>query len=189
MIFHLILVSILVLASASSTVMFFGGFGPVVEGKGTTERILNGCLTTVVMAMMVMGVVYLLKQYSKKAAGYYKAFLLLLCVVVSIDIVMDLICGEMNVWLISKITLYAVKVILLLVLAFWKDLGKKKTFCICYIIFAIDVVGLAMELLYMSENGFYIDPIIGVTAALIADGASELSVNGKYKDKEMRGSN
>ena len=125
----------------------------------------------------------------QKAAGYYKAFLLLLCVVVTIDIVMDLICGEMNVWLISKITLYAVKVILLLVLAFWKDLGKKKTFCICYIIFAIDVVGLAMELLYMSETGFYIDPIIGVTAALIADGTIELSVNGKYKDKEMRGSN
>ena len=49
MFIHLILMLILCLSSAFSTIMFFVGFGSAVEGKGTTECLLLVLLTFIVI--------------------------------------------------------------------------------------------------------------------------------------------
>ena len=187
MFIHLILMLILCLSSAFSTIMFFGGFGPAVEGKCTTECLLNGILTSVVMVMMVMGVLYLLKGYRKNASGFYKAFLLLLVLLTFIVIIIDAIYAKMNVWIISKSILYVAKGLLLLCLALWKDLGKKKTLRLFCTVLAIDIAELILVVINIAGTGFDFS-FVGVVAALIADGTIWLSVNGKYNDKKMRGS-
>ena len=183
---HLILMSGLMLSSCSSTVMFLGGFDLVVAGKDKSEAI-NGCSTMAVTIMLLTGVLYLLHGYKKNAAFYYKTFILLLVLVNLMVIIMDVIYAAMTGLIIIKCILYAIKIILLLLLAFKKDLGPQNTWIIFYIVVAVDIAALVVMLIIMATGGFDSGNIIGVIAALIADVTLGLAIHGKYDDKKSRG--
>ena len=188
MIFHLVLMSALFLSACFSMVMFIGGFKLAVEGRGMAEVLMNGLLLLVVIAMFAVGILYSLNEYGKKSAIYYKTFLLLLLAITILAIFLDtLFVAELHPLLTVKAVLYVVKALVLIGLVFWKDLGKTKTFALAFSLMALDIISVALWIVYLLGTSFNFS-IIGGIAALVADITVLLAVKGKYKDKEERGS-
>ncbi len=186
-IIHLILMITLIISSGFTTVMFFGGFDVAVAGKERLEVLLNGFSTMVVMVMLITGVLYLVRGYQKNAAAYYKAFLVLLVIVTFMVTLLDILYTEMNVLIIIKNFLYIAKIILLLSLAFWKDLGRRKTWMLFNIVLMLDFAVLIVMLINMMQNGFDF-ALMGIISALVADATIALAIRGKFVDKDSRGS-
>lgn len=184
---HLILMIGLMLSSGFSTVMFLGGFDLFTAGKDRPEAILNGCSTMAVTVMLLTGILYLLHGYKKNTAIYYKAFILLLVLVNLMVIILDVIFANKTVLIIIKCALYAIKIILLLLLVFKKDLGREKTWIIFKMVVAVDIAALVVMLIITTTGSFDFGSIIGVIAALVADATLGLAIHGKYADKASRG--
>ena len=89
--------------------------------------------------------------------------------------------------IIIKCILYAIKIILLLLLAYKKDLGREKTWIIFYMVVAVDIAALVVMLIIIATGSFDFGSIIGVIAALVADATLWLAIHGKYADKASRG--
>ncbi len=187
-ILHLALMVILMFGSSFSTVMFFTRNEAAVAGKGEMEVILNGCSTMVVVLMLITGILYLVHGYKKNAAVYYLAFILLLGLVNVLVVLIDVLYTQMTPLIIIKCIVYSAKIIVLLIMAFGKNLGKKMTWTLLYVVVALDIAGMIVMLLYMFQNGFDF-AMIGVVAAIVADVTIGLAIRGKYEDKESRGSN
>ncbi|MBR4806896.1 MAG: hypothetical protein IKZ65_00205 [Lachnospiraceae bacterium] len=185
---HLALMVILMFGSSFSTVMFFTRNEAAVAGKGEMEVILNGCSTLVVVLMLITGILYLVHGYKKNAAVYYLAFILLLVLVNVLVVLIDVLYTQMTPLIIIKCILYSAKIIVLLIMAFGKNLGKKMTWTLLYVVVALDIAGMIVMLIYMFQNGFDF-ALIGVVAAIVADVTMGLAIRGKYQDKESRGSN
>ena len=185
---HLALMVILMFGSSFSTVMFFTRNEAAVAGKGEMEVILNGCSTLVVVLMLITGILYLVHGYKKNAAVYYLAFILLLVLVNVLVVLIDVLYTQMTPLIIIKCILYSAKIIVLLIMAFGKNLGKKMTWTLLYVVVALDIAGMIVMLIYMFQNGFDF-ALIGVVAAIVADVTMGLAIRGKYEDKESRGSN
>ena len=185
---HLALMVILMFGSSFSTVMFFTRNEAAVAGKGEMEVILNGCSTLVVVLMLITGILYLVHGYKKNAAVYYLAFILLLGLVNVLVVLIDVLYTQMTPLIIIKCIVYSAKIIVLLIMAFGKNLGKKMTWTLLYVVVALDIAGMIVMLIYMFQNGFDF-ALIGVVAAIVADVTMGLAIRGKYEDKESRGSN
>lgn len=185
---HLALMVILMFGSSFSTVMFFTRNEAAVAGKGEMEVILNGCSTMVVVLMLITGILYLVHGYKKNAAVYYLAFILLLGLVNVLVVLIDVLYTQMTPLIIIKCIVYSAKIIVLLIMAFGKNLGKKMTWTLLYVVVALDIAGMIVMLIYMFQNGFDF-AMIGVVAAIVADVTIGLAIRGKYEDKESRGSN
>ena len=187
-ILHLALMVILMFGSSFATVMFFTRNEAAVAGKGEMEAILNGCSTMVVVLMLITGILYLVHGYKKNAAVYYLAFILLLVLVNLFVVLIDVLYTQKTPLIIIKCILYSAKIIVLLIMAFGKNLGKKMTWTLLYVVVALDIAGMIVMLIYMFQNGFDF-ALIGVFAAIVADVTMGLAIRGKYEDKESRGSN
>ena len=185
---HLALMVILMFGSSFATVMFFTRNETAVAGKGEMEVILNGCVTLVVVLMLITGILYLVHGYKKNAAVYYLAFILLLVLVNLFVVLIDVLYTQKTPLIIIKCILYSAKIIVLLIMAFGKNLGKKMTWTLLYVVVALDIAGMIVMLIYMFQNGFDF-ALIGVFAAIVADVTMGLAIRGKYQDKESRGSN
>lgn len=185
---HLALMVILMFCSSFSTVMFFTRNEAAVAGKGEMEVILNGCSTLVVVLMLITGILYLIRGYKKNAAVYYLAFILLLVLVNVLVVLIDVLYTQKTPLIIIKCILYSAKSIVLLIMAFGKNLGKKMTWTLLYVVVALDIAGMIVMLIYMFQNGFDF-ALMGVVAAIVADVTIGLAIRGKYEDKESRGSN
>ncbi len=185
---HLALMVILMFGSSFSTVMFFTRNEAAVAGKGEMEVILNGCSTMVVVLMLITGILYLVHGYKKNAAVYYLAFILLLGLVNVLVVLIDVLYTQKTPLIIIKCILYSAKIIVLLIMAFGKNLGKKMTWTLLYVVVALDIAGMIVMLIYMLQTGFDF-AMIGVVAAIVADVTMGLAIRGKYEDKESRGSN
>ena len=187
-ILHLALMVILMFGSSFATVMFFTRNETAVAGKGEMEAILNGCSTMVVVLMLITGILYLVHGYKKNAAVYYLAFILLLGLVNVLVVLIDVLYTQMTPLIIIKCIVYSAKIIVLLIMAFGKNLGKKMTWTLLYVVVALDIAGMIVMLIYMFQTGFDF-ALIGVFAAIVADVTMGLAIRGKYEDKESRGSN
>ena len=187
-ILHLALMVILMFGSSFATVMFFTRNEAAVAGKGEMEAILNGCSTMVVVLMLITGILYLVHGYKKNAAVYYLAFILLLVLVNLFVVLIDVLYTQKTPLIIIKCILYSAKIIVLLIMAFGKNLGKKMTWTLLYVVVALDIAGMIVMLIYMFQTGFDF-ALIGVFAAIVADVTMGLAIRGKYQDKESRGSN
>lgn len=186
MIVHLILMVVQIIGCIGATAAFIGKLGEAAGGKETVGIVLNVIMMLLIMSMLTVGIVYLLKQYGKQAASFYKAFLILHVSVAVMTTVIYVFFSEPNVLYITGSIIYAVKIAILLILAFWRDLGKKKTWILFYILLSLDLAILLLAIVYMAINGFNIT-FMGFVSALVADGTIGLSVRGKYADKDKRG--
>ena len=184
---HLILTIAMILCSIGATVNFIVGARNAVTGADQLKNLMNVLLMLVILAMLIMGALHLLKDYSKQAARYFKAFLLLHVVVCALTIFIDLYFSTINAFLVFVTTRNACKAVILLVLLLWKDLGKRKSWILFGVVLALDIAALAFALIHMSNVGFDFS-IMGYITALVADGTTGLAIRGKYKDKEARGS-
>ena len=187
LIVHVVLTIAMILCSIGATVNFIVGASNAVTGAEQLKNLMNVLLMLVILAMLIMGALHLLKDYSKQAAKYFKAFLLLHIVVCALTIFIDLFFSAINTFLLFVTIRNACKAVILLALLFWRDLGKRKSWILCGVLFALDIAALAFALIHMANVGFDFS-IMGYITALVADGTTGLAIRGKYKDKEARGS-
>lgn len=130
-------------------------------------------------------IIYILKQYSKGAALFYKIFLFLL-VLASLFSVLVLICvlrDFISFPAIISIIAHVIKILVLLFLAMGKDIGKRKTWLLFVIIISMDLIIGSLS----SGSDLMIFRIIGLVSRLAMDGSIGLAVYGKYMDKDNRG--
>ena len=157
------------------------------SSSGRFSDLTNVFLMALIFSMLAMGAVYLIKGYSKQAAKYYKAFLLLHVGVCALSIIVDLCFYKVTALMAVICILTAFKALDLLILTFGKDLGKNKTWILFYVIVALDIIALILAVINMLKVGFDFS-FTGYVTALIADGTIGLSIRGKYENKSSRGS-
>ncbi len=185
--FHLIMMFLMMFGTIGGTVNFIIGAFNSETSTAVLSNITNIVLMAVILSMLIMGAVYIIKDYSKPAAVFYKAFMFLHVGVCVISIIINLCYYTVNPLMITICILYAFKAIDLMILVFWKDLGKKKTWILFYVILGLDIAALILAVINMMNIGFDFS-FTGYVTALIADGTIGLSVKGKYENKEARGS-
>lgn len=183
---HLSLMCLMIIGTIGATINFLVGFTDSTTGMDRFSNLSNVVLMITILAMLAIGVLYLVKDYSKKAAIYYKLFLILNVIVCILTIFIDLYFYKSTTLMYLISVLNACKIITLLMLAYGKDLGEKKTWTIFYILLAIDIIKLVFAFINMSNNGFDFS-FAGYITALIADGTIGLAIRGKYDDKKARG--
>ena len=149
----------------------------------------NFALTWLLFALTIIcGFIYANKGYSKQAHKYYKAMMCFYAFATLIPIVTTFRISGFDLVTLTVI----IKFILLLILGFGKDLGKKNTWIIFYIV-------LVLELLYvpmLSVTGVTPDapsgtalpvPILEALSRLVIIGILGLCIEAKYRDKDARG--
>lgn len=150
----------------------------------------NFALTNLVFAIaMICGFIYVNKGYSKQANGYYKAMMCFYAFSFLVPVV-----TLFRVSVISPDVLVAIlKTVLLLILAFGKDLGKKNTWIIFYSFLVLEMISGPMIALIPEQNG--ITPVFVFSgysfsasiARLVIAGVLGLCIEAKYRDKDARG--
>ncbi len=183
---HLALMCLMILGTIGATVNFLIGFTNSTTSMDRLSSISNVVLMIVILIMLVTGVLYLVKDYSKQAAKYYKLFLVLNVIVCILTVFIDLFFYKSTTLMYLISVLNICKIITLLMLAYGKDLGEKKTWTIFYILLAIDIIKLLFAFINMSSIGFDFS-FAGYVTALISDGTIGLAIKGKYDDKKSRG--
>ncbi len=183
-ILHLALMALMVIGTTGAMVHFIiDSFNANTTGFSNQ---VNAFMMLVILAMLIVGILYLVKGYTKNAAVYYKLFLILNVAVCVLTIFIDLFFYKVNIWMIIISVLNVCKIILLLLMAFGKDLGEKKTWTIFYMLLTADGLKLILSIINMLSIGFDFS-FAGYITALISDGTIGLSVRGKYENKKMRG--
>ena len=174
------------LGTVGGTVHFIIEFRKAGADTEWLSNLANVFLMLMVLAMLIVGTLYLLMGYTKRAAVYYKLFLILNVAVCVLTIFIDLCFYRVNTWMLIISVLNACKIILLLLLACGKDLGEKKTWTLFYILLAADGIKLVLAILNMISIGFDFS-FAGYVTALISDGTIGLAIRGKYENKKSRG--
>lgn len=186
MIFHLVLMILMALGTVGGAVNFIVGSVNSESSKELFSNLTNVLLMVCILAMLLMGALYLLKNYEKKAAVFYKAFLLIHVAVCALTIFIDAFFYTFNTLMLIICILNGVKILMLLTLAFAKDLKRERTWFLFYVILVLDVVALLLAIVNMTQVGFDFS-FTGYVTALIADGTIGLSISGKFNDKVTRG--
>ena len=186
-IIHLIMMFLMMFGTIGGAVKFIIDAVGSETSSALLSNITNIVLMAVIFSMLMMGAVYIIKDYSKQASVFYKAFLFLNVGVCVLSIIVNLVYYTVNPLMIAICILYGFKALDLLILVFWKDLGQKRTWILFYVILGLDIVALILAVINMVNIGFDFS-FTGYVTALIADGTIGLSVRGKYENKASRGS-
>lgn len=186
-VFHLVMMFLMMFGTIGGAVKFIIDAVGSETSSALLSNITNIVLMAVIFSMLIMGAVYIIKDYSKQASVFYKAFLFLNVGVSVLSIIVNLVYYTVNPLMIAICILYGFKALDLLILVFWKDLGQKRTWILFYVILGLDIVALILAVINMVNIGFDFS-FTGYVTALIADGTIGLSVRGKYENKASRGS-
>ena len=127
---------------------------------------------------MICGFIYANKGYSKPAHNYYKAMMCFYALAALIMIITKIRASGFG--LVELLTI--IKFVLLLILGFGKDLGKKNTWIIFYIVLAIELLSVPVMLLINQLSS-----IPSAIARLVITGILGLCIEAKYRDKDARG--
>lgn len=128
---------------------------------------------------LLCGLIYVKKDYKKDASIYYKAFIL----ITAISDVILVITSVSSRGFGLDVAIICVRILLLLVLVFGKDLGKRNTWILFYIVLAID---LLYGIISIPHNYLTSMVLLDVIGKLVIDGTIGLAIHGKYEDKEAR---
>ena len=165
--------------------------GSMIPAQYRTSMILTIFLNLVNVIALSAGITYILERYGKRAASVYKAFMLLAavsCVFYAVTATFRMNAAEQTIGTVSvflrAILPMAIKLILLLVLAFGKDLGKRNTWIVFGVILVLDVL---YSVLWIIPGEQALIRITTVFARLAMTGTIGLAIKGKYDDKDARG--
>lgn len=181
---HLALMALMMIGTTGAMIHFI--IDSINANAAGFSNQANAFMMLVILAMLIVGILYLVKGYTKRAAVYYKLFLILNVAVCVLTIFIDLCFYQVNIWMIIISVLNVCKTILLLLMAFGKDLGEKKTWTIFYMLLTADGIKLILAIINMVSIGFDFS-FAGYVTALISDGTIGLAARGKYENKKMRG--
>lgn len=186
---HMILMIALVFFHLASTVVNIGVIGFSAEEINNTGRTvirLRGFFNIANIAALVFGILYVWNQYSKNAARYYKAFLLLHIIQTLLLIVLNSASGtSLDYYSAGALALLGLKVLFLMIVLFWRDFGESNTWKLFFILLVFDVAGSVLTI--VSSTGSLAFRIGSSVSRLVLDGTIALAINGKYADKARRG--
>ena len=186
---HMILMIALVFFHLASTVVNIGVIGFSAEEINNTGRTiirLRGFFNIINVAALVFGILYVWNQYSKSAARYYKAFLLLHIIQTLLLIGVDATSAtSLDYFSAGALALLGMKVLFLMIVLFWRDFGESNTWKLFFILLVFDVAGSVLTI--VSSTGSLAFRIGGSVSRLVLDGTIALAINGKYADKARRG--
>jgi len=186
---HLFLMAALIVFHTVSTVMNIGVIGFSAEQINNTGKAiirLRGVFNIANIAALVFGILYAWNQYSKNAARYYRAFLLLHIIQTLLLIGLDVASAQtLDYFSAGALALLGMKVLFLLIVLFWKDFGESNTWKLFFILLFFDVAGSVLTI--ASSTGSILFRIGGSVSRLVLDGTIALAINGKYTDKARRG--
>ena len=113
--------------TVGAAVNFIVGYHNASANTERLSNLMNVFLMAFILAMLVFGAMYLMKGYAKQAANDYKAFMILHIIVCALTIYIDLSFYKVNALMIAISVVNACKAVLLLILAFGKDIGRSRT--------------------------------------------------------------
>lgn len=172
MYYHLFLMVLSLLAAAVSVSELY-------KNKSVTP-ISDIILHIVMILAFVCGILYFLKGSGKQAAIYYQIFMLL---IVFANLFHIGIAINSRGFDIAAILLCA-KVLILLLMTFWKDLGEKNSWILFSIVLIID---MAYGIIFAPRNTLVFVIAADTLATLVLDGTIGLAIRNKYADKQARG--
>lgn len=184
MICHIILMAALILICGITAVMMIGGFG--FDGTDRLHLLFRGIFNVMSIFAMLIGLLYILNEYGKPAAKYYKAFMFLQIIETILLVLIELMFSNIDIALIFGIAILIDKVIILSILVFKKDLGKTNTWSLFYVMLFLDIVGVTLTMINNSSKNLLFFSIAAVIVRLTLDGTVGLSIRGKYADKASR---
>lgn len=129
-------------------------------------------------AAMVFGLLYLIYDYKKDVAKYYRWFMILVGLSFTFRAVRTVLDDKPLV----RTVMTVVSLITLLVFAFKKDLGRKNTWIVYGVLLAVE---LLMKTRVQSTNYNFAILSSGFSNYLLISTIG-LMINGKYFDKRMR---
>ena len=196
---HLILMVIFALGSlAIGVLLLIAASSGEIKGYQTSASLIVSialCFLLNVPALCC-GILYLVKGYAKSAAAFYKGFLLISAVAVLANGYVFSITPALTdnaekadpqttlILRIIVISLLVAKFLILMILTFAKDLGKRNTWILFGILLAVDLV---FALFIQTTGSFIVIRITNVLSRLLMTGTIGLAIKGKYDDKDARG--
>ena len=186
MIIHLTLMVLLVLLSLISAALVLTGTGIDSPDTMKNSMYLYGAENILTAAALVCGIIYLMKGYSKGAAGYYQAFFMLAFAAWLFSLWLTIQTNAfLHYHLIAvSLTLSIVWAIAVLILAIGLNLGKRNTWILFIILLAADCI---MPFLFPEASYFIQVRVVSIISKLALDVTIGLAIKGKYEDKERRG--
>lgn len=188
--FHLGLSVALVVASLLGAILFLIGIGYDISDASAPVRHaahLYALIQLINAVALGCSIIYLSSGYSKRAAIYYRYFLILLITVSLLHMITAGFVGAGNVGgplvAFSQI-IVAARIFVLCMLTFVPDLGKRNSWILFGLLVAFD---LAYVLFFGSDGGIVVYRLFSTLSKLALDGTIGLAIRGKYADKAARG--
>ena len=182
--FHLGLMVFMIIASIVLLVMLMTNMIDFSKEFIADETGIQKYLYSAVLLFNILAhyccIMYLWNGYTKEAAKFYRAFMILL----TISNIFIAVASELAFGFGLSPVLSLVKIILLLVLTFGQNLGKKETWNAFWIILAVDFV---FGIIILYPHVFSATRVVSVLNRLTAANTIGLAVKGKYDDKDARG--
>lgn len=158
-----------------------------VQTKFGTEGLYLGMVLAAMIAegfSMVCGIVYVLRDYRKTAADYYKFMMLLYVISKFFLMYSTFVYGGLRLSMLAN----AAEVVILSMLTFGKDLGRQRTMSLFYALLSCELI---LSLLGGFAGAGVATAVAGrLTSALmrvVLAGTVGLAIKGKYEDKSARG--
>ena len=134
---------------------------------------------------LICGYIYAKKGYSKDANKFYKAMM----VFYALSTIYPIISYFIQPKITPQFVIFCAKFVILLVLGFGKDLGKKNTWILFYILLALELLtAFITHNADVSVSQKALGTIINdAVSRLVSAGLVGLCIEAKYRDKEARG--
>lgn len=138
---------------------------------------------------LVFSLVYLFKEYKKSAHVSYKAFLCIYLVIWILEVISSFVF--VDVLIINKVLLI-LELIVLFILTFTKNLGKKNSKLLASALIILNVCIALVVLFAGLYKGYSPLPIVvnvlsGYLSYILLSSTTYIMVTGKYIDKDSRG--
>ncbi len=182
---HLVVMAIVAAFSLYSAIRLIS-YAPSPDFNRNSEAIKAGIFLMAAMHVanmcaLICCVFYARRGYQKEDAAYYKTSLLIMVVACILAIIASVLFGNVM----PGVVFLGLKILLLLILAFLKDMGKLNTLMIFFIMLLVDVISAFIGI--VPDGNFTLFRIISIVSSLLIDVTVLLAIRGKYADKKERG--
>lgn len=183
---HLVLMVIMALVSLVTVLLLAFGLSSLSLSLAKIAAQKGPALTSYMIVLilnflaLVAGIIYIVKGYSKAAAKYYRIFIIFTVLSNLASALASILYQGLDVAFVFKV----IKILLLLLLVFGKDLGKTNT----WVVFGAAIVAdLAYDFFFDPVQGGAIHFLALTITRLLCMGTIGFSIYGKFEDKKARG--
>ena len=195
---HLVLMAgmiVMTLAAAVRVITTAAGLDDPAIREWKLPMYMNADSLLLDIAALGCGIAYVLRSYSKSAAPFFRAFLLLEafacaaniaanCLLLSMESALEGMNGVSDGSSAARILCLTGQTALLVILAFAKNLGKRRNQAFLAMLIVIAII---MSLLSVSHEDGVWAIFVRIASRIVMTGTIGLAIKGKYDDKDARG--